>query len=113
MSTNFYIARGQNRVEHIGKRAGGITFMFNGRRNRTHSNWVIELSSPVAFHGKGVRIVDEYGRRYSPNEMLEVIEQTKQPWGPSGRTPRVEHGGRDDHRNWVDNGFSFSNYEFE
>jgi hypothetical protein len=108
MSTNFYFARGRSQIEHIGKRGGGVTFMFNGQRARTYNQWVMDISTP----GRGVRIVDEYGRRYSPNEMLDVIEQTKEPWGPRGIVPRTQFACVNNERNWVDEGFSFSNYEF-
>lgn len=110
MSTNFYLERSENGMttqEHIGKRSGGWAFSFQARNHNTAAAWRRRLDAM----GNSERIVDEHGRPYTVDEFYQLTYETLQPWGPNKIMPKVKDG-PDRRRNWVDGGFSFSNYEF-
>lgn len=99
MSTNYYIGTARNpENEHIGKTAMGWAFSFNGRRRKTVADW----RERIANLGAKEAIYNEYGSRVDPDEFWAIVESTR-----TGKNIRpVER------RNWNDEGFSFSNYEF-
>lgn len=114
MGTNFYIEESSYIVEtrqlvkeqeHIGKRSGGWTFLFQGKESKTVNEWKARLNGLAANQ----KIVDEYGHFYTPDQFWEMVESTTMPWGPKGLTPKVNSNGDG---NWQNNGFAFSNYEF-
>lgn len=45
MSTNYYITRAGEIIEHIGKDSGGTTFTFQGSHHATVKAWVDRLSN--------------------------------------------------------------------
>jgi hypothetical protein len=115
MGTNFYIREtsvnpqtGQRVSEdiHIGKWAGGWTFMFQGENFKTVDIWrnVISMMTP------NMLIVDEYNTPFTPEEFWATVEQTTKPWGPKAiepKTARAKTGNE-----WIDEGFHFYSGEF-
>jgi hypothetical protein len=121
MSTNFYIretsveiSSGQSVAEdtHIGKRSAGWVFGFNGRDFKTVQVWRNVLSMLPT----NCQIVDEYDRVHTVEEFWAMADQTKEPWGPDKITPsnikQYDDPMRTTRRNWADEGFGFSGYEF-
>lgn len=111
MSTNYYIghrdgsvAQGQLNAVHIGLRASGWVFQFQGNVCKSVSEWRQRL---LDMPGEYV-IVSETGAVFEREEFdkfWEMVEGTK---GPSARNVRPT----EDRPGWSDQGFDFCNYEF-
>lgn len=107
MSTNFYVKTVYKQVGdedsidtyHIGKRSGGWAFGFNGRDYTTVEAWRHRLNLPINSY-----IENEYGDRVTVDEFWKMVDGLK-----GGSTIRPD---REYVRNWIDEGCSFSNYEF-
>lgn len=129
MGTNFYHRRrkgflglfGCEEEQHIGKRSGGWQFSFRGyveRRDIGMSKTVVIGSwqdwKRVLKKGK---IFDEYGKEYSYDYFVVMVEQTKKP-GMLNHYDETEkyyrHCYNDfDGENWKDaEGYSFSSTKF-
>lgn len=119
MSTNFYIcgtrtdvATGQEttyEVEHIGKRSGGWTFLFQGRKQKSLAEWKARLDDlkPGEF------IADEYHVTYAPQAFWDEVYETLGDW--NGRPTQTQRSGGlpgSDAKHWTEDRFSFSAYEF-
>jgi hypothetical protein len=128
MGTNYYIgchdgSHAETTKTHIGKNSGGWVFDFQGDVCKTVAEWKTRLE---ALPGECV-IVDEYGGIHERHAFWHMVEGSKLPL--KGREPRtmrsyaLEEGsespvGRSiawrtlEGTNWIDEGFSFSSYEF-
>jgi hypothetical protein len=115
MSTNFYIREASVNTQtgervfddaHIGKRAGGWTFMFQGENFKTVQIWrnVISMMSP------NMQIVDEYDTPYTPEEFWAAVDATTKPWGPNKIEPKTQRPKSGNE--WIDEGFYFYSGEF-
>lgn len=75
MGTNFYLKRVGKEDLHIGKSSGGWCFalrVYPERGIRDLPDWCMAWSSFFSH------IEDEYGQRWTPDAMLEII--TKRKW---------------------------------
>lgn len=120
MSTNFYLRRQDTdfttRDEHIGKRAGGWVFQFQGKNFSTFTAWVNRLANL----GDLEFIADEYGTQYTFQEFYKAVWQTIEPWGSNKIVPQVppftpqevwEKSG-DKGRCWMSDNFIFVRHDF-
>lgn len=99
--------------EHIGKSSAGWTFTFHATDAiRSWKDWQAKLAN-------GGRIVDEYGREHSLEDLQQLVAGKQKPWGPNGVAPlnhtvemRKDRWGSSQ-QNFLDpEGHSFSEGEF-
>lgn len=94
MSTNFY-GYSEDHDYHLGASAGGWEFMFQALHD-----WDVESPvKPVGSFGAWFRnlfiydgIVDEYGREYTPDELLERIESRDHRYSPVAHVTLMRDG---------------------
>ena len=115
MSTNFYLVRHESSMgpevsrEHIGKRAAGWVFQFQGRNHSTFMAWNRRLGARGTYEA----IIDEYGRTYTFAEFFAAVWATRAPWGTMRDEPAILPEDNDrNHTVKHDEGFPFCFYEF-
>jgi len=121
MGTNYYLKQTGRKREctcchrpfekielHIGKRSAGWEFSFQGYKGiRSKKDWVERINTADASYV----IEDEYGRRFTPEEFLKLVEDTRYPGQHKQYVAALKEGMT--HDSWQDDeGWSFTSADF-